>query len=75
MRRKVDKQGAEYITLESFIKLQGVCDTGGQAKVMITSARVHVNGDVEMRRGRKLRHGDIVQADGQHLPVEFEETE
>ncbi len=50
----------EYITLNAFLKRAGVADTGGHAKALIASRQVLVNGEVETRRGRKLRPGDRV---------------
>jgi ribosome-associated protein len=44
--------------------------TGGEAKAMILSGLVKVNGEVETRRGRKLRHGDTVIVDGEELVVQ-----
>lgn len=60
MRKTLDKDGIEFITLEAFIKTQGLTDTGGQAKIMIKDGGVQVNGMVETRRGRKLRQNDTV---------------
>jgi len=54
----------EYITLDAFLKWAGVVQTGGQAKALITSGRVSVNGEPERRRGRKLRPGDRVRLEG-----------
>lgn len=50
----------EYIKLDQLLKFSGVCDTGGMAKELILSEEVLVNGVVEIRRGRKIRVGDIV---------------
>lgn len=50
----------EYITLDAFLKWAGVADTGGHAKTLIASGQVTVNGEVETRRGRKLREGDRI---------------
>lgn len=71
MRQKLDADGVEYITLESFIKVQGVTSTGGHAKIMVTAGQVSVNGQIETRRGRKLRQGDVVLVDNQSLAVDF----
>ncbi len=49
-----------FIRLDQFLKLQGICGTGGQAKMMIQTGEVDVNGAPEMRRGRKLFPGDVV---------------
>lgn len=79
MRQRRDSQGIEYITLESFLKVQGLAETGGRAKLMITSGLVRVNGDVDRRRARKLRHGDVVstrpEGDDVSLAVEFVQEE
>lgn len=50
----------EYITLDAFLKWAGVADSGSHAKALIASEQVYVNGEVETRRGRKLRPGDHV---------------
>lgn len=71
MRQKLDASGIEYITLESFMKVQGISGTGGQAKIMIAEGNVTVNSQAETRRGRKLRDGDVVFVDGQNFRVEF----
>ena len=55
----------EYIKLESFLKLAGVAETGGMAKAMIQAGEVLVNGEECTQRGRKLRPGDRVMAQGQ----------
>lgn len=49
-----------YITLDAFLKWAGVADTGGHAKALIASGDITVNGEVELRRGRKLRPGDRI---------------
>ncbi|MBM3464028.1 MAG: RNA-binding S4 domain-containing protein [Armatimonadetes bacterium] len=51
----------DFIKLDAFLKWQGMVGTGGEAKVRIQAGEVLVNGDVEMRRGRKLRAGDVVR--------------
>ncbi len=50
----------EGIALGQFLKFSGAVATGGHAKVLIEEGEVLVNGDVERRRGRKLRAGDSV---------------
>ena len=46
--------------LDQFLKWLGIADTGGQAKILVLSGDVKVNGFVETRRGRKLVEGDKV---------------
>lgn len=50
----------KYIRLDSFLKLTGMVDTGGQAKVIIQDGQVKVNGEVCPMRGKKLYPGDKV---------------
>lgn len=51
----------EPLRLDHFLKLSAVSDTGGQAKLLIQAGEVKVNGEVETRRRRKLRAGDVVE--------------
>ena len=50
--------------LDQFLKLIGVVQTGGEAKMIIKSGKISVNGMVEDRRGRKLNEGDQMGGDG-----------
>jgi ribosome-associated protein len=50
----------QTIKLDQFLKLQGVAQTGGEAKMMIWDEEVLVNDEIETRRGRKLVSGDRV---------------
>jgi ribosome-associated protein len=50
----------DHITLDALLKATGLASSGGDAKQQITASLVRVNGDVEVRRGRKLRGGDVV---------------
>ena len=53
-----------YITLGALLKLLGLVATGGEAKVMIQSGKVSVNGEVCTMRGKKLIIGDSVEFGG-----------
>lgn len=64
MAEKTVSISTEYITLDSFLKWVGVADTGGHAKTLIASSMVKVNGEIELRRGRKLRPGDRLAVTG-----------
>ena len=50
-----------YIKLDSFMKAVNAVSSGGEAKIMITGGKVLVNGKIELRRGRKLFPGDLVE--------------
>ncbi len=51
----------EFIKLDSLMKFSGLCETGGEAKVLIQSGQVLVNGEVCTMRGKKMRDGDCAQ--------------
>lgn len=51
----------EYIKLDQFLKFNGVVSNGGEAKLLIAEGLVRVNGETELRRGRKLRINDVVK--------------
>lgn len=59
------------IKLDQFLKLVGIAQTGGQAKLMIQGGDVLVNGMLETRRGRKLVLGDSVTVGGQTFNIEL----
>jgi len=65
----------ETIKLDQFLKLAGAVRTGGEAKRLIQSGLVLVNGRIEMRRGRKLREGDLVTVENEEFAVGVEEDE
>ncbi|HVW02369.1 MAG TPA: RNA-binding S4 domain-containing protein [Planctomycetaceae bacterium] len=63
------------IQLDQFLKLQGIVGTGGQAKMLIQGGEVRVNGEMETRRRRKLKLGDVVEVGDERIVVEADEGE
>ena len=59
----------EMIRLGELLKLAGVVGTGGEAKLLLASTEVTVNGEPESRRGRQLRAGDEVLVGDEALRV------
>ena len=53
-----------FITLGQLLKEEGIIPTGGAAKWFLREHEVKVNGELEDRRGRKLRAGDQVEISG-----------
>lgn len=62
---------APTIRLDQFLKLNNAVGSGGEAKMLIQSGEVQVNGVVDTRRGRKLRAGDRVELAGESWTVSF----
>lgn len=59
----------ESIRLGQLLKLAGVVDDGAMARSVIELGEVTVDGDVEVRRGAQVRHGQTVAYAGQSLTV------
>ncbi len=51
----------EYIELIKLLKLEGIAESGSDAKQMVDDLLVKVNGEVELRKRAKLRNGDLVK--------------
>ncbi|WP_375168192.1 S4 domain-containing protein YaaA [Sneathia vaginalis] len=64
MEVKID---TEYIKLDQLLKFSGLADTGGIAKEVIQNGEVLVNGEVETRRGKKIRKEDVVEFRGEKV--------
>lgn len=59
----------EYITLGQFLKLSRIISNGGDAKIFLMTTQVYVNGELEQRRGKKLRDGDVVKVNGKEYLI------
>jgi ribosome-associated protein len=59
----------DMIRLGQFLKLAGLIDTGGETKERIAAGEVEVNGEVDTRRGRQLRRGDVITVAGEDVRV------
>ena len=46
--------------LNQFLKWHNLVSSGGEAKILIISGQIKVNGEIERKRGRKLVKGDKV---------------
>ena len=70
MKEQRIKIDTEFIKLDQLLKLSNQVSTGGDAKVCILSEEVKVNGEIETRRGKKIRSGDKVEINGELIVVE-----
>jgi ribosome-associated protein len=69
------KIDTEFITLGQLLKMTNAISSGGMAKWFLEDHIVHVNGEVEQRRGKKLRDGDTVTIPGIGNFVIYGETD
>jgi ribosome-associated protein len=60
----------DYIELIKLLKVTGLCDSGGMAKVVTSEGRVKVNGVVELRKRCKIRKGQTVYFEGNIIEIE-----
>jgi ribosome-associated protein len=65
-----DLEGRDYIELHSLLKVTGLCESGGVAKLLIADGQVKVDGEVELRKRCKIRTGQTVEYDRLRLIVQ-----
>lgn len=65
----------DYIELAQLLKHANWVGTGGEAKLAIQEGDVTVNGEVETRRGKKIRPGDIVSYGEETIQVTASEPD
>ena len=59
------REDEEYITLNVLLKIVDLISTGGMAKIFLLENDVFVNGEKEIRRGRKLYREDVIEVNKQ----------
>ncbi len=59
----------DTIRLGQLLKLAGAASGGADAKALIASGQVTVNGEPELRRGRQLHPGDVVRVGTDDLRI------
>ena len=64
------REGEEFIKLGQALKAAGLVDSGVEAKIVIQGGEVLVNGEVDLRRGKKLVAGDMVSFRGRKIRIE-----
>ena len=62
----------ETIRLGQLLKLAGVADDGATAREVIERGLVAVNGEIDTRRGRQVRPGDVVTLEAETIHVTAE---
>ena len=63
------KLKSDYITLGQLLKAEALVEDGVEAKERIKAGEAFVNGEADVRRGRKLYPGDVVSFDGEEIKV------
>jgi ribosome-associated protein len=62
----------DHVELHHLLKLSGLCESGGAGKHLVASGAVRVDGEVEMRKTRKIRSGQrvAVRIDGRDALID-----
>lgn len=63
------REGDDYIKLGQLLKKANMMSSGVDAKMVILDGLVSVNGEVELRRGKKIYPGDVVSFEGESVKV------
>lgn len=63
------KINSEYITLGQLLKMTDFIQSGGEAKFAVKELHITVNKEMEDRRGRKLRSGDVIVIEDQSFTL------
>jgi len=65
----LDQATHDFIELHNLLKLLGFAPSGGAAKAMVAEGLVTVDGEVEMRKTRKLRVGQVVRVADEEISI------
>ncbi len=68
MEQEFELKG-EYIELIKLLKVTGLCQTGGEAKMVTGDGLVKVDGEVETRKKKKIRRNQVVEYEGNTITV------
>jgi len=60
---------SEPVELYKILKFEGLADSGGEAKAVIDTGHVKVNGAVETRKRRKIVAGDLIEYKNNKLRI------
>jgi len=67
--QEFELENREYIELHNLLKITGLCNSGGQAKLLIAEGLVNVDGQLETRKRCKIRSGQCVEFNGESIAV------
>jgi len=62
-------EGREYIELNNLLKVTGLCESGGRAKVLIADGQVKVDNEIERRKRCKIRQGQVIEYADHQLQI------
>ncbi len=69
MMNETFKIKGEYIELIKLLKAANLCESGGIAKMLVEDGLIQVNGKTEYRKRCKLRPGDKIVFENNHIEI------
>ncbi len=63
------------VELYKLLKIEALASSGGEAKQMIADGMVQVNDETELRKRRKMLHGDVIEFDTERYTVVCESVD
>lgn len=61
------------IKLDQLVKFAGLSETGAKAKILIDLGEFNVNGECCIKRGKKIKPGDIIEFKNKKYKVVYDE--
>ncbi len=59
----------EFIELNNLLKVTGLCESGGVAKILIADGQVMVDDQIELRKRCKIHSGQVVTFNDHQVKV------
>jgi len=59
----------DFIKLDQLLKWCGIVGSGTDAKILIKNEVVKVNGEIEVRRGKKIYSEDIIEVEEKEYKI------
>jgi ribosome-associated protein len=57
------------VELYKILKFEGIAASGGEAKALIAEGQVLLNGQVEIRKRKKIFAGDVIEFGGEKFSI------
>ena len=62
-----------FIKLDQLVKFAGFSETGAKAKILIDLGELTVNGELCIKRGKKIKPGDVIEFKNKKYKVVYDE--
>ncbi len=63
-----------FIKLDQLVKYAGFSETGAKAKILIDLGELNVNGELCIKRGKKIKPGDIIEFKNKKYKIVYDEA-